>query len=168
MQFKVGDAVVHPAYGVGRIVEIEEKRTPEKGKQLYCKLIWPERTAWVPIESQATLRLRSVTAKSDLDKYRKLLKSAPMPLPQKHYQRHLELANRLRQGSFQIICEVVRDLTAWGERKPLGPTDMATLQKTQDKLYQEWAAAAGISIEEAIKEVGSLLQANSQAPMRVI
>ena len=168
MQFKVGDSVVHPAYGVGHIVEIEEKRTLEKGRQVYCKLIWPERTAWIPIESQATLRLRSVTAKSDLDKYRRLLKSAPMPLPQKHYQRHLELANRLRQGSFQIICEVVRDLTAWGERKPLGPTDKATLQKTQDKLYQEWAAAAGITVEEAIKEVGSLLQANSQASMRVI
>jgi RNA polymerase-interacting CarD/CdnL/TRCF family regulator len=63
----------------------------------------------------------------------------------------------LKQGSFQIICEVVRDLTAWGWRKPLGRTDTELLKKTQQSLYQEWAPAAGISTSEASKEIASLL-----------
>jgi RNA polymerase-interacting CarD/CdnL/TRCF family regulator len=110
-----------------------------------------------------TIGLRLVTPKGDLDYHRDLLKSRPVPLHKDNKQRHLELVNRLNQGSFQAMCEVVRDLTAWGRRKPLGQMDMATLKQTQESLYQEWAAADGVSIAEAIKEVKSLLQTTQQA-----
>lgn len=165
MQFNVGEFVVHPVYGVGHIVKIEEKRFYEKEKRLYYRIIWPERTVWVPVEARATSRLRLVTAKRDLDQYRDLLKSPPVPLPKKHHQRHLELINRLKQGSFQVVCEVVRDLTAWGWRKPLGPTDKTTLQKTRERLHQEWAKAADVSINEVINEIDSLLRTSQRAFM---
>ncbi len=117
----------------------------------------PSSTVWIPVEAQATIGLRLVTAKSDLDQYRDLLKSRPAPLHKDHKRRHLELVTRLNQGSFQVVCEVVRDLTAWGWRKPLNRTDAVTLKKTQESLYQEWATASGVSIAEATKEVNSLL-----------
>jgi RNA polymerase-interacting CarD/CdnL/TRCF family regulator len=63
------------------------------------------------------------------------------------------------------MCEVVRDLTAWGWRKPLNRTDAVTLKKTQESLYQEWATAAGVSIAEATNEVKSLLQTTQQASL---
>ena len=162
MQLKVGDLVVHPTYGVGRIVEIEEKKFSEKGVHLYYKVILPKRTVWIPVEAQEASGLRLVTAKSDLDHYRNLLKSPPVLLDKNHHRRHLELVSRLKQGSFQALCEVVRDLTAWGWRKPLGQTDTATLQKTRQSLYQEWATAAGVSTTEAIKEIDSLLLVTRQ------
>jgi CarD family transcriptional regulator len=165
MQFKIGDFIVHPVYGVGRIINIEEKQFSEKGACLYYKAALPRRIVWVPLEANGAVGLRLVTAKCDLDQYRTLLKSRPVPLNKNHHRRHLELVTRLRQGSFQEVCEVVRDLTAWGWRKPLGPTDTATLQKTRESLYQEWAAAAGVSKTEAIREVESLLLATRQAYM---
>lgn len=157
MQFKVGDLVVHLTYGIGRIAEIEEKRFSEKNSCLYYKITLSNRTVWIPVKPEEPNGLRLVTAKSDLDQYRTLLKSPPVLLEQNHHRRHLDLINRLKQGSFRDLCEVVRDLTAWGRRKPLGQTDTATLQKSRHSLYQEWAAAAGISTTEAIKEVDSLL-----------
>ena len=163
MQFKVGDFVVHPAYGVGRIVKIEKKQFFKKGMRLYYKVALPKNTIWIPVEAQTIIGLRLVTAKSDLDQYRDLLKSPPAPIPKNHHQRHLDLVSRLKQGSFQVVCEVVRDLTAWGWRKPLGPTDKATLQKTREKLHREWATAAGVPIAEAIKEIDSLLRTSRQA-----
>ena len=165
MQFKVGDLVVHLTYGIGRIAEIEEKRFSEKGACLYYKITLPRRTVWVPVKSEETNGLRLVTVKSDLDLYRNLLKSPPVPLEKNHHRRHLELISRLKQGSFRDVCEVVRDLTAWGRRKPLGQTDTATLQKTRESLYQEWAAAAGISTTEAIREIDSLLVAARPVPV---
>ena len=165
MQFKVGDFIVHPVYGVGHLVKIEEKQFSEIGALLYYQVTLPRSTVWIPVEAQATIGLRLVTAKSDLDHYRDLLKSRPTPLHQDNKQRHLELVNRLNQGSFQVMCEVVRDLTAWGWRKPLGRIDMVTLKQTQESLYQEWATADGVSIAEAIKEVKSLLQTTQQAPL---
>jgi CarD family transcriptional regulator len=163
MQFKIGDFIVHPVYGVGRLVKIEERQFSEKGARLYYQVTLPRRTVWIPVEAQATIGLRLVTAKGDLDYHRELLKSRPAPLHKDNKQRHLELVSRLNRGSFQAMCEVVRDLTAWGWRKPLGHMDMTTLKQTQESLYQEWAAADGVSIAEAIKEVKSLLQTTQQA-----
>lgn len=165
MQFKIGDRVVHPAYGVGHIVNIEEKRlSEEKGSQLCYKItLIPQHKVWVPVEMEQVIGLRLVTANSELDGYRHLIKSRPVPLPKNHYHRHWALIRRLKLGTFQVICEVVRDLTAWGWRKPLGPSDTATLHKTRENLYREWAIAAGVSNPEAIKEIDMLLQATHQA-----
>jgi RNA polymerase-interacting CarD/CdnL/TRCF family regulator len=163
MHFQVDDVVVHPAYGIGQIVKIEEKRFSEKQPQLYYKVTLLKRIIWIPVEAQATLGLRPVTAKNDLEQYRNLLKSLPTPLTKNHHHRHIELIKRLKQGSFQDICEIVRDLTAWSWRKPLGSTDSAMLKKTRDSLYQEWATAAGVSVTEAIKEVESLLLSTRRA-----
>ena len=165
MQFEVDDFIVHPVYGVGHIVKIEEKQFSDRGTRQYYKVTLPKRTVWLPVEAEDSMGLRLVTAKSDLDRYRKLLKSPPTPLDKNHHRRHLELISRLKQGSFQGLCEVVRDLTAWSLRKPLGRTDTATLQKTRENLHQEWATAADISMVEAIREVDSLLRSSRQASM---
>jgi RNA polymerase-interacting CarD/CdnL/TRCF family regulator len=168
MQFKIGDPVVHPAFGIGHIVEIEEKSFFEKEVHLYYKITRLKRTMWVRVESREGGGLRLVTAKSDLDYYCDLLKSPPVPLNTNQQQRQLELISRLKQGSFQGVCEVVRDLTAWNWHKPLGQADTTTLQKSQDSLYQEWATAAGVSTAEAIREIGSLLRATRPADRELI
>jgi len=157
IQFKVGDFVVHPVYGLGHLSAMRAR--------LYYQITLPSSTVWIPVEAQATIGLRLVTARSDLDQYRDLLKSRPVPLHKDHKRRHLELVGRLNQGSFQVVCEVVRDLTAWGWRKSLNRTDAVTLKKTQESLYQEWATAAGVSIAEATTEVNSLLQTTQQASL---
>jgi RNA polymerase-interacting CarD/CdnL/TRCF family regulator len=133
--------------------------------RLYYKITLPRSTVWIPVEAQATIGLRLVTASSDLDQYRDVLKGWPVPLHKNYKRRHLELVSRLNQGSFQALCEVVRDLTGWGLRKPLGRTDIVTLQKTQERLYQEWAIAAGVSTVEAIKEIKSLLRTTQRASL---
>jgi CarD family transcriptional regulator len=162
-QFNVGDFVVHPVFGVGHIAQIEEKQFSEKGARQYYKVILPRSTIWVPLEAQATIGLRLVTAKRDLDQYRSLLKSRSVPLKNKHSQRHVELASRLKEGSFQVTCEVVRDLTVAGWQKPLGRSDAVILQKTRERLLQEWTMAAGVSKTEAIKEIDTLLRATQPA-----
>lgn len=157
MQFKIGDIVVLPTCGLGHIKEIEEKNFSGQGIHLYFKVILAKRTIWIPVETHKVRGLRPVTVKSDLDHYRTLLKSPPVPLEMNHHRRHLILVNRLKQGSFQVICEVVRDLTAWGRRKPLGQTDSTLLKNTRLSLCQEWAEAADISTTEATKEIDTLL-----------
>lgn len=159
MQFNVGNFVIHPVYGLGHIVEIEEKQFSEKETRLYYKITLPRSTIWIPIEAQTTLGLRLVTAKSDLDQYRTVLKSHPVPLNNDHSRQPLELAARLKQGSFRVMCEVVRDLTVSSWQKPLGRIDADTLRKTRERLFEEWATADGVSIAETTKEIESLLQA---------
>lgn len=163
MQLKIGDLVVHPAFGLGHIVEIEERPLSEKKTHLYYKVIRLKHSMWVRVEAQEVAGLRLATAQSDLDHYRDVLKSPPVPLNADLQQRHLGLVSRLSQGSFQGVCEVMRDLTAWGGREPLNRADTTILQKTRDSLSQEWAAAAGLSPTEAIREIASLLLAPEPA-----
>ena len=159
MQLKIGDLVVHPAFGIGHIVEITEKLFSGQETHLYYKVVRLKHSMWIRVEAQEASGLRLVTAGSALDHYRNLLKSPPVPLNTNLQQRHLDLVSRLTQGSFQGVCEVMRDLTAWGWREPLNQADTTTLQKTRDSLSQEWATAAGVSTTEAVREIDSLLLA---------
>jgi RNA polymerase-interacting CarD/CdnL/TRCF family regulator len=159
MPFKTGDRVVLPAYGIGHIREIEKKNFSEQGARLYYKIALSKHTIWIPVEAHQMSGLRPVIVKRDLDHYRQVLKSPPTPMDKNYRRRHQDLVSRLKQGTFQIICEVVRDLTAWSWRKPLGRTESTLLQETRQNLCQEWATAADISTTEAIKEIDSLLLA---------
>jgi RNA polymerase-interacting CarD/CdnL/TRCF family regulator len=86
-----------------------------------------------------------------------VLKGQPAPLSKNYYQRQQELLSCLDQGSFQSMCEVVRDLTAWSRHKRLSWTDGTTLRQTRQALYHEWATAAGVSNSEAAQEIDALL-----------
>jgi len=163
IKFKTDDFVVHPVYGVGHIVQIEDRQFSEKGVREYYKVILAKLTLWIPVEAQASIGLRLVTARSELDQYRKMLRSRPVPPEYKRAQRHVELTKRLKEGSFQVTCEVVRELTVLGQQKPLGRSDAAILQKTRERLLQEWAASAGVSVAEASAEVDTLLQTTQPA-----
>lgn len=166
MQFMAGDAVVHPVYGVGYITAIEEKQFSGIKTCLYYQIAFPRSNIWVPIEAQAAIGLRWVTAEKELAAYRDVIKSRPVLLDNNLSKQHLELASRLKEGSFQTTCEVVRDLTAQGWQKPLGAVAKATLRKTQARLYQEWALAAGISITEATREIEALLLTTQETALK--
>jgi RNA polymerase-interacting CarD/CdnL/TRCF family regulator len=79
MQFKIGDRVVLPAYGIGQLREIEEKNFSEQGARLYYKIALLKRTIWIPVEAHELSGLRLVIVKRDLDHYRNVLKSPPPP-----------------------------------------------------------------------------------------
>jgi len=160
MQFKIGDNVVHPVYGVGHIVRIEKKKFSEQGVRQYYKVKLSTSILWIPVDQPAAApELRLVTTRQDLGQYRDLLQSTPALLENdKPQQWHKELTHRLKQGKFPVLCEVVRDLTALKGEKPLGAANKTILRKTQEKLYQEWATAADISVAEAAEEIQSLLQ----------
>ncbi|MBI5653693.1 MAG: hypothetical protein HZC40_25075 [Chloroflexi bacterium] len=162
MQFQVGDSVFHPVHGVGHIVSVAEKRFVENQARLYYHITVGKGTLWVPVDAQETIGLRAIISKRDLERYRHVLKSRPVALNEKHSRYRLELAERLKRGEFLALCEIVRDLNALAGRKPLGAADQASLRKAREGLDQEWAAAGGVSIAEATREIEALL-INSRA-----
>ncbi len=157
MMFKVGDAVVHPIYGVGQIMRLDKKQLAGAETRQYFEINTAKTTVWVPIESCETIGLRHLTTKPDLAECRAILKSRPVSLDKDHAKRRVELAERLKQGSFQALCEMVRDLTARSWTKPLGSADSSMLRKTYELLCQEWAAADGASLAQATQEVNIML-----------
>jgi CarD family transcriptional regulator len=158
MSFQVGDCVVHPAHGVGHVVKMEKKKFFGNKERLYYEVNTDKCTVWVPVEDYEELGLRPLTPKTNLAQYRDVLKAAPNELDPDYRSRHAAVVGQLKEGSFQDLCEVVRDLTALSWEKPLNESDSTTLQKAYDNLCAEWAVASGLTLPDAIQEIEALLQ----------
>ncbi|MBM4423197.1 MAG: hypothetical protein FJ030_07370 [Chloroflexi bacterium] len=162
MQFNVGDRVMHASQGSGQIIAIEEKRLSGDEARLYYVVATSHSKVWVPVESGRASSLRLLASNSDLAHCRVLLKSRPASLSADRRQRYLDLNHRLRLSSFEIRCEVIRDLTAHGWVKPLSEADATALRKIREDVCQEWATAAGVPVSEAAREITVLLQEGRQ------
>ncbi len=163
MEFRTGDEVVHPNYGVGNIVRLEERELAASGMRWYYVLAIGTATVWMPLQPDGSTTLRAVTRKQDLEEYRTVLSSQPIVLNRDFKKRQIDLIERLTQSSFRVMCEIVRDLTAFGWNRSIGETDATLLKKIQDNVGRDWAAATGQSSQEAIHEVEALLQAGRVA-----
>jgi CarD family transcriptional regulator len=156
MKFDIGDKVVHPQHGVGYVANLEEKQFEPNASRMYYVISIPDTTMWVPVDL-ATSGLRKLSVKSELDKCREVLQSAPLTLKP---DRGLltSLASHINQGTIVSQCEVVRDLTAYSWRKSLyGP--IANFQRiVLNVLCQEWATVEGLSLVEASHEINTLLK----------
>jgi CarD family transcriptional regulator len=158
MSFKVGERVVHPQYGVGHIVKLDEREFEPGVMRRYYEISIPGgSTVWVPVDLE-TSGLRKLTSRNEITRCRQILSSHPLPLTEDARLRQSDLSIRLRQGTIASHCEVVRDLTAHGAHKPISGTISAFLQSTQNVLCQEWAIVEGITLAEAEAEVGLLLE----------
>lgn len=164
MRFEVGDRVVHPKHGVGRVINLEERRFGQAAARLYYRVALANGTLWVPVDADEC-GLRKLTSKHHLTQYGSLLRSRPAPLSSNPRQRQLELAERMKLSSFQARCEVVRDLAALGWYKPLGESSSVMLRAAHAALDEEWAAVEGLSTHEASRQVEALLLEGKQAYM---
>lgn len=158
MEFRAGDAVVHPAHGVGRVLRCEERPLASGDPCVYYVLSIGQSTVWVPAQPDGSTRLRPVTDKRELASYRTVLQSRPGPLERDHARRRTEVNTRLAQGSFRALCELLRDLSALGWQRRISEADAGLLQKVRNNLEQEWALASGLSPQEARQEIEALLQ----------
>jgi len=155
MKFAIGDKVVHPQHGVGFVSGLEEKQFKPSAARMYYVVSIPDTTLWVPVDL-STSGLRKLGLISELEKCRQVLQTSPQAL---NAGKELlsSLSARIKQGTIIAQCEVVRDLTAFGWKKPLyGP--LADFQRMAlNVLCQEWAAVKRITQAEASYEINSLL-----------
>ena len=156
--FRVGDQVVHPQHGVGRVVGLkDESFEPGVTRQYYEVLIQNGSTVWVPVDL-TTSGLRSLAGKNDVNRCRKVLVSVSSPLIPDARMRQTMLSVRLLQGTIVAQCEVVRDLYAHGEHKSLIGTMAYFFRDVLEVLAQEWAVIEDTTVGAAMQEINSLLE----------
>ena len=156
--FAIGDRVVHPQHGVGRIVKLEDREFERGDTRTYYEIHIPGgSTVWVPVELPNS-GLRRLAHKRELAHCREILKARPSPLTEDGRVRQSALLAHLKQGTMAAQCEVVRDLSAFVAHKPAYGTITAFLESMLRVLCQEWAIVEGMTIPEAMSEIHSLLE----------
>lgn len=157
--FNVGERVVHPQHGVGQVVKLEAREFGSGKTRLYYEvsIAGAGSTLWVPCDPPS-FGLRSPAERGEIDACRKILASRPSPLTEDARTRQANLLERLRYGTIRVQCEVVRDLYAFGEHKSLYGSMAGFFRQTQRVLCEEWALVEGVTLEQAVQEVNSLLE----------
>jgi RNA polymerase-interacting CarD/CdnL/TRCF family regulator len=158
MNFNEGDRVVHKNFGVGIVVSIEGMNLSSNGLHLFYRVDFLRTTVWVPVGNQPEGGLRPITPKGHLDRYRALLKSSPVLLNDDFRKRQSELEKRMDRGTFQGLCEVIRDLKAFSDEKSLNYYERTLFKQSREALVSEWSVTSGLSQSETLGEIDGCLE----------
>lgn len=157
VNFQRGDRVVHPKFGVGLIASIEKRQLSGEQPRLFYRVDFNKTSVWVPAPAPVTGRLRPITPKDELPRYRSLLNSPPALLDGDFRLRQSDLEKRMQLGTFESLCEVVRDLSARHLQKPLSSYERGLLRQTRAALVEEWAMVSGEPSEDVSGEIDGFL-----------
>ncbi|HID87810.1 MAG TPA: CarD family transcriptional regulator [Anaerolineae bacterium] len=161
--FKVGDKIVHPAHGAGVVTGIETVNLLDEFSRYYIiDPIASDIRLMVPVRMAQELGLRQAVRLREAFRALDLLGKPPTPLPEDYKERQAQIEERLKDGDFVAVTEVVRDLY-WLEREgSLTAKDTSLLDRARQLLVGELAVAAGIELEEAERELQAALERRDQ------
>ena len=94
MNFQVGDQIVHWVYGLGEIIQVDEKRLLRRTSQYYVVQI-RDMTIWVPVGEGSDHSLRYPTPASDFEEIFSILSSPAQPLSDDRLVRKTQLGDQL-------------------------------------------------------------------------
>jgi CarD family transcriptional regulator len=156
MNFQVGDQVVHYVYGLGEIIQVDEKRLLGRTSQHYVVKI-RDLTIWVPVNEASVHSLRYPTPASDFEELFSILSSPAQPLSDDRLARKTQLSDQLNDGKLASICRAVRDLTFHSQTKKINENDKAVMERAQNFLLSEWSVSLSVSTAQARQGLNHLL-----------
>lgn len=156
MDFHKGDAVMHWIYGLGTVIQLEERNMSGE-LALYYAVQIGDMTIWVPADDNLESRLRPPTLKAKFMHLLAILSGPSEPLPIDRQERRLLLLEALKNGRAESLCRVIRNLSTYRNIHPLNETDHALLKRSQHALLGEWGFAFSITPSQAEIELNRLL-----------
>jgi CarD family transcriptional regulator, regulator of rRNA transcription len=160
MEYLVGDKVVHPGYGPGRIAGIVQQEMADGPRAYYViDMVTKGLTVHVPVLKAEEAGVRPAMAATSLPQVLSTLRSRPRRLPDDPRLRDEEVGTKIRTGLVLPLARTVRDLAWRGARGHLTKGDTESLKQGQDRLAAEMALVSGGDVAESTKLIASTLAA---------
>ena len=156
MAFQVGDRVIHWVYGLGEIIQIEEKVLSGHTGKYYVVQI-RDLTLWVPVNMTGEPCLRFPTPAGDFQRLFRVLAGPGEALSVDRFIRKTQLTEILNDRTLESVCRVVRDLVFFKRTNKINDSDNSTLNHARDFLLNEWSVALSVSQQQAEHELRNLL-----------
>jgi CarD family transcriptional regulator len=165
MEFAVGDQVVHPHHGPGRVAGIERKDLMHGIKRYYVIDIPSQAlTLQVPVRRIGDSGVRLAMSPSRLPKVLRTLRSKPRRLPGDYKERQEQIEAEIRTGRVMKLARVVRDLNWHRHRAHLTRRDTDLLKQALDQLAAEIALVSDKDVPEASELIESTIAAAIAGP----
>jgi len=158
--FSIGDYVVYPKHGVGKITEIESQEISGSMLELYVVRFEKERmTLRVPINKAEVSGMRRLSSDSTLKEAFTTLKGKARIKRTMWSRRAQEYEAKINSGDLISIAEVVRDLHRNADQPEQSYSERQIYENALGRLARELAAVEDIDEEAAIIKLESELAA---------
>jgi CarD family transcriptional regulator len=164
MSFIIGQSVIHPSHGAGKIVAFQEKELV-KGFQRYyvIEFIHNRLTVHVPVRRIEQIGVRPVMPAWRISRVIETLESLPLDLPDEFRMRRNDIDKQIHSGYPNQIAAAVRDLTWRDTAKYLTEADREALAEARALLITEVALALEQALEQAEQRVDDAIERGIRA-----
>ena len=160
LEFKVGDAVVYPAHGVGKVAAVEVQEVAGMELEVYVVTFDHEKmTLRVPTKKAKTAGLRSLAADDVVTKALTTLKGRARIKRTMWSRRAQEYEAKINSGDLISIAEVVRDLHRADSQPEQSYSERQLYESALDRMAREVAAANRIDKDAAVQLLAKSLSA---------
>lgn len=158
-EYKVGDYVVYPTHGVGKIVGEETQEIAGATlKLLVIEFEKQKMTLRVPMQRAEAAGLRNISSMDQIEKAFETLMGKARTSRGMWSRRAQEYENKINSGSLISVAEVVRDLHKNVDQSERSYSERMIYETAFDRLAGELAAAESINSDQATDKLLEVLK----------
>jgi CarD family transcriptional regulator len=166
IEFELGDHVVYPHHGAGKVLKKEEmEMLGERREYLTIKILHNDMTVRVPCENAALAGLRRVIDEETVQKVLDVLRDEVSEMPKNWNRRFKHNRDKIKTGDIYELAEVVRNLSLRENEKGLSTGEKQMFTRTKKILASELMYALDKDEEEAEKYLDELLAESAHSQL---
>jgi CarD family transcriptional regulator len=153
--FKVGDSVVYPTQGAGKIVGQVERTVAGKSNNYFeIELVKGSTKVLVPVGQGERIGLRRITEEKRIPELLQELSLPDLDLPLGWTPRHRREQQIVSEGDIFKIARLVGTLARRDIERSLSATEHKMMEDARHMVATEIALALDVSLEEATAKIG--------------
>ena len=157
--FDVGDYVVYPKHGVGRVIELQSEEIAGMQLDLYVLRFEKERmTLRVPVNKVESIGMRKRSSDKTLKEAMETLKGKPKVKRTMWSRRAQEYEAKINSGEIVLIAEVTRDLFRPDDQPEQSYSERQIFEAASSRLARELAAMEKTDEPAALEKILSVLR----------
>jgi len=159
LSFDVGDYVVYPKHGVGRVIELQKSEIAGMQLELYVLRFEKEKmTLRVPTNKAESVGMRKLSSDKTLREALDTLKGKPKVKRTMWSRRAQEYEAKINSGDLVSIAEVVRDLFRADDQPEQSYSERQIFEAAASRLARELAAMEEIDEPAALEKILDILR----------
>ena len=169
LSFDVGDYVVYPKHGVGRVVELQSQEIAGAKLELYVLRFEKERmTLRVPTNKAEAVGMRKLSSNATMQEALATLKGKPRIKRTMWSRRAQEYEAKINSGDLVSIAEVVRDLFRAEDQPEQSYSERQIFEAATSRLARELGAMEATDELGAQEKILDILRKAAAANVKII
>ena len=161
--FKIGEYVVYPSHGVGKVVAIEEQVVAGHSLELFVITFEQEKmTLRVPTAKLAAVGMRKLAEDGIVRRAMETLKGRARIKRTMWSRRAQEYENKINSGDLVSISEVVRDLFRAETQPEQSYSERQLFEAALDRMSREIAAVEKLDERGAVQKITEVLSKSAK------